>query len=163
MVWFQSKNFHLLLELSVFSFILVHTQVRCLKNEYTINKYHFIWMYSFNCKIVFLICKNKITVKIHLPTTVTQWCIPPRKYFNWINVGYGDMSINVSYPYYSFNDLYKSFHRVFPVSITLFDATFWANLILKFSFSKGLISFWPLNSSLFTKSVENKIPGKQIP
>ena len=57
----------------------------------------------------------EITVKIHLPTTVTvtQWCIPPRKYFNGTNVGNGDMPSNVSNSYSSLNNVYESFSSGF--------------------------------------------------
>ena len=43
-------------------------------------------------------CKSNITVKNHLPTTVTQCWMPPIKYGNWINVLNEDMSQNGSYP-----------------------------------------------------------------
>ena len=59
-------------------------------------------------------CKIKITVKIHLQTTVTQYYIPPRNSVNWINVGNGGMSSNVSFLYSSLNNLYESLHHGFP-------------------------------------------------
>ena len=84
--------------------------------------------------------KRKLVSKIHLPTPVTQWWIPPRKYFNWINVGYRDMTNKRSYISFSFNTLYASFHRGFPFSLTWFYATSWANLSLSSSFSEGEMS-----------------------
>ena len=84
--------------------------------------------------------KGKLLSKIHLPITVTQLWIPPRKYFNLINVRYGDMSNNISFPYSSFNTSYESFHRGFPLSLTWLNATYWANLSLIFAFSEGVIS-----------------------
>ena len=74
--------------------------------------------------------KVKLLSKMHLPTTETQWWTPPRNYFNWINVGYGNISSNGSYPCSSFNTLYEILHRGFLFSLTLFNATYWANLIL---------------------------------
>ena len=62
--------------------------------------------------------KEKLLSKIHLITTVTQWWIPPRKYFNLIDVVYKNMSSKVSYTSYSFNILYDILHRGFPFSIT---------------------------------------------
>ena len=65
----------------------------------------------------------KITVKSHLTKTVTQWWIPPIEYFNCINFGYGDMSINGSYPSSSFKTLYDSLCFGFTFSLTQFNAT----------------------------------------
>ena len=65
--------------------------------EHNFFQYSFVTICSFcfiiiNAKVFQIIfsernCKSKITVKNHLSTTVTQWLIPPIKYFNWIDVG----------------------------------------------------------------------------
>ena len=65
---------------------------------------------------------------------------PTKKYFNWMNVRYGSISINVSYPSFSFNNVCVSFHCCFPLSLTWFYATSWENLIPPFDFSEGIIS-----------------------
>ena len=52
--------------------------------------------------------------KTHLPTTVTQCWIPPRKHLNWINVGNVDIPRNISYSYFSSNNLYEILHRGLP-------------------------------------------------
>ena len=67
--------------------------------------------------------KRKFLSKIHLPTTVTQWCIPSRKYFNQINVGYGNIFSKGSYPYYSFNTLYAILYCVVTFYLTQFNTT----------------------------------------
>ena len=62
--------------------------------------------------------KEKLLSKTYLTTTVTQWWIPPRKYVKSINVVYEDISSKGSYLSSSFNTLYDSLHRGFPLSIT---------------------------------------------
>ena len=57
--------------------------------------------------------KIKFLPKTHLPITVTECWILPRKYFNWINVEYGDIKTNGSFLSSSFNNLYESLYSVF--------------------------------------------------
>ena len=64
-----------------------------------------------SAKVIFL-------SKIHLPTAVTQFWIPQRKSVNWVGVGNGDMSRNISYPYFFSNILYDIFRSGFPLPVT---------------------------------------------
>ena len=103
--------------------------------------------------------KWELLSKIHLPTTVTQWWNSPGEYFNWINVGYGDISGKGSYPYSYFNTLYDSLHSGFTFSLTKLNAKSWANLILSFTFREGVISSSKLSAEMLSpmkeKSKEN--------
>ena len=58
-------------------------------------------------------CKWNIYVKIQLPTTVTQFCMPPIKSDNWFKFVNRDMLINGSHPYLYSDTLYKNMHHVF--------------------------------------------------
>ena len=86
-----------------------------------------------------------ITVKTHLPTIITQYWTPTRKYVNWINVGNGYMKKYGWHPYCYSNTLYESLHHGFPFSIKLSNAKYWANLSPSFAFIEGVISSlkWP--------------------
>ena len=67
--------------------------------------------------------------------------MPEIKYLNWINVGYGDISIKGYYPYYSFNTLYESLHHGFTFSLTWFNAKSWTNSNLSFAFNEDIIAY----------------------
>ena len=51
------------------------------------------------------------------------------------------MKINVSYAYSSFNTLYKTFHPGFHLSLTWFNATYWADSSLPFAVDEGVILY----------------------
>ena len=100
--------------------------------QYSFVTVHYFWIFIINATVVQLIsserkCKLKITIKMHLPTTITQCWNPLVKSWKWINVGNVYNLSNRSYPYFYFNTLYKSLHDGFPFSYTRFIATSWEN------------------------------------
>ena len=86
--------------------------------------------------------------------TVTQFFIPAINFVNWSNVGNGNISINVSYPYFSLNTLYESLHRGFTFSLPWFNITSWSGWSLIFALSEGIMS--SLKPSATTLLPENK-------
>ena len=86
---------------------------------------------------------------------------PPRKHFNWINVGYGDMSRKGSYPSSFLNILYQILHHGLPLSQTLFNSTSWANLSLIFAFRKGVVSSFKLPAAYLSPMKNNEDNNEQ--
>ena len=141
-------NFHFWMILLLLSFV---------KNLVSFNNtlYPFIHLVSlsliqqyYKLYLVRVSAKLKLLSKIYLPTTVTQWWIPPRKYFNWINFGYGDNSSKESYPYSSFNALYEILYCGFTFYLTQFNTTYWYNLSLSFAFRSSVISYLKLSAAI---------------
>ena len=100
--------------------------------------------------------KRNIDFKNHLPTTVTQCWIPPRKSVNLISVVNGDMSRNVSYPYCSLNNLYKSLYYGFTFYLTSLNFTSISNWRLYFDLNKGVISYLNFSASTLSTTKKNE-------
>ena len=89
--------------------------------------------------------KGKLLSKLHLPTTVPQWWIPPVQHFNCINIRNEELIIFISLLKY----FIWYFALCFTLSLIWFNATSWANLSLSFACSKGVISFLKLSEEIY--------------
>ena len=92
--------------------------------------------------------RRKITVKIHLPTTITQCWIPPRKSFNWIDAEMKIGQVMHHIHIFSLNNLYESLHRRFTFYLTWFIAAYWENWSLTFALKEGEIAYLKIRSNL---------------
>ena len=89
--------------------------------------------------------------KIHWPTTVTEFCIPPIESFDLIIVGNGYISWNGLYKYSYSNTLYKILQSIFPRSITRLNAKRRAKLILSFSLRECVIPYLNISAEFFSQ------------
>ena len=89
--------------------------------------------------------------KIHWPTTVTEFCIPPIESFDWIIVGNGYISCNGSYKYSYWNTLYEILHSIFPISLTGLNSKWRAKLILSFSLRECVIPYLNISAEFFSQ------------